>query len=50
MEMENGKVYKFDIDAKFHVKRGEKELDVYADELQIDDDIVWDNNDLLWSL
>ena len=50
MELDNGKIYKFDVDAKFHIKRGEEELDVYADELQIDDDIVWDNNDLLWSL
>lgn len=50
LELENGKTYKFDVDSKFHVKRGEEELDVYADELQIDDDIVWDNNDLLWSL
>lgn len=50
MELDNGKTYKFDVDAKFHIKRGEEELDVYADELQIDDDIVWDNNDLLWSL
>jgi DNA polymerase III subunit alpha len=50
MVLENGKTYKFDIDAKFHIKRGNEELDVYADELQIDDDIVWDNNNLLWSL
>lgn len=50
MELDNGKTYKFDIDAKFHIKRNNEELDVYADELQIDDDIVWDNNDLLWSL
>ena len=50
MELDNGKTYKFDIDAKFHIKRNNEELDIYADELQIDDDIVWDNNDLLWSL
>lgn len=50
MELDNGKIYKFDVDAKFHIRRGEKEFDVYADELQIDDDIVWDNNDLLWNL
>lgn len=50
MELDNGKTYKFDVDAKFHIRRGEKEFDVYADELQIDDDIVWDNNDLLWNL
>lgn len=50
LKLENGKTYKFDIDSKFHVKRGKEEIDVYADELQIDDDIVWDNNDLLWNL
>lgn len=50
MELENGKTYKFDVDAKFHIKRNGEELDVYADELQVDDDIVWDNNDLLWNL
>lgn len=47
---DNGKTYKFDVDAKFKVKRGDKELEVFADELKIDDDIVWDNNDLLWNL
>lgn len=50
MELENGKTYKFDIDAQFHIRRGDEEFDIYADELQIDDDIVWDNNDLLWNL
>lgn len=50
MKLDNGKTYKFDVDAKFHIKRGDEELDVYADELQVDDDIVWDNNDLLWNL
>lgn len=49
-ECDNGKTYKFDIDAKFKVKRGDKEMEVFADELKIDDDIVWDNNDLLWNL
>lgn len=49
-ECDNGKTYKFDVDAKFKVKRGDKELEVFADELKIDDDIVWDNNDLLWNL
>lgn len=49
-ECDNGKIYKFDVDAKFKVKRGNIELEVFADELKIDDDIVWDNNDLLWNL
>ena len=50
LECDNGKTYKFDVDAKFKVKRGDAEMEVFADELQIDDDIVWDNNDLLWNL
>lgn len=50
LECDNGKTYKFDIDAKFRIKRGDTEMEVFADELQIDDDIVWDNNDLLWNL
>ena len=50
LELDNGKIYKFDVDAKFRVKRGDAEIEVFADELQVDDDIVWDNNDLLWNL
>ena len=50
LEFDNGKTYKFDVDAKFRVKRGDTEVEVFADELQVDDDIVWDNNDLLWNL
>ena len=50
LECDNGKTYKFDVDAKFKVKRGDAEMEVFADELQIDDDIVWDNNDLLWNM
>lgn len=50
LELENGKKYKFDRDAKFLIKRNNKEIEVYADELQADDDIVFDNKDLLWSL
>lgn len=48
--LENGKTYRFDRDAQFLVKRDGKEMKVYADELEEDDDIVWDNKDLLWSL
>lgn len=50
IECDNGKTYNFDIDAKFRIMRGDTEMEVFADELQIDDDIVWDNNDLLWNL
>ena len=48
--LENGKTYKFDNDAKFRVKREDEYIEVYADELKEDDDIVWDNRDLLFSL
>lgn len=44
------RILKFNIDAEFYVKRGENCLVVYADELQPDDDILFDNRDLLWTL
>lgn len=50
LELENGKMYRFDKDAKFFIKRGDETLSVYADELLAEDDIVWDNRDLLFSL
>lgn len=50
LTFENGKVYKFDRDAKLLVNRNGKRIEVYADELQSDDDIVFDNKDLLWNL
>jgi DNA polymerase-3 subunit alpha len=50
LTMDNGKTYKFDRDAKFLVERNGIEKEVYADELQEDDDIKFDNKDLLWYL
>lgn len=50
IETEEGIKYKFDIDAKFEIIRNGERKSVYADELQVDDDIQWDNKDLLWSL
>lgn len=50
LELENGKVYRFDRDAKFYVNRGEKEIEIYADELEDGDDIVWNRKDELWKL
>lgn len=50
LKMENGKTYRFDVDAKFLVVRDGKEVEVFADELEEDDDIKFDNNDLLWKL
>lgn len=50
LKLENGKEYKFDRDAQFLVKRGEETIPVYADELQENDDILFDNKDLLFTL
>lgn len=46
----NNKTYSFDKDAKFLVKRGEEEIEVYADELEKGDDIIFDNKDVLWTI
>ena len=46
----NGKTYSFDRDAKFLVKRGDEEIEVYADELMTNDDIIFDNRDLIWTI
>lgn len=48
--LENGKEYRFDKDAEFRVKRGDDIIVVYADELQEDDDIIFDNRDLKYTL
>ena len=50
LQLDNGKTYKFDKDAEFNVKRDGTVTKVYADELQEGDDIVWDNNDVIWNL
>ena len=50
LELENGLEYKFDKDAQFLVKRGGKNISAYADELQENDDILFDNKDLLFTL
>lgn len=46
----NGKTYVFDRDAKFRVKRQGYEMVIYADELMLEDDIIFDNRDLLFTL
>lgn len=46
----NNKTYNFDLDAKFLIKRDNQEIEVYADELQEGDDIIFDNRDLLWTI
>ncbi len=50
--LEDGKVLDIDRDAELTVKRQgeEKPIRVYADELQEDDDILFDNKDLLFTL
>ena len=37
-------------DAELRVKRGEDVLSVYADEIKVNDDIIFDNKDSLWTL
>lgn len=46
----NGKEYVFDKDAKFRVMREGRSMIVYADELKLGDDIIFDNKDLVWTL
>lgn len=47
IEDDNGNKYCFDVDAEFMVIRNGEKIKVYADELQDDDDIVWDRRDEL---
>lgn len=46
----NGKAYVFDKDAKLRVMREGHSMVVYADELKLGDDIIFDNRDLLFTL
>lgn len=52
IELENGKTLKIDKDAQLYVRRAGKEnpITIYADELQADDDILFDNKDELWTI
>lgn len=50
LELENGKKYRFDRDAQFLVNRDDDIIAVYADELKDDDDIIFDNKDLIFTL
>lgn len=43
----NGKTYVFDKDARFRVMREGHSMIVYADELELGDDIIFDNRDLV---
>lgn len=50
VEMENKKTIDFDKDARLIVRRGDAEIEVYADELVAGDDILFDNRDLLFEI
>jgi len=50
LTLDNGKIYKFDADAEFRVKRGDDVIVVYADELEENDDIIWDRKDELFTI
>ena len=52
VELNGGKVIKIDKDAQLMIKRDGKEepFMVYADELQADDDILFDNKDLIFTI
>lgn len=47
IEDESGNTHCFDADAEFMIIRDGNRMKVYADELQSDDDIVWDRRDEL---
>lgn len=48
--LENGKTIKLDRDAELIVNRNGEKIKVYADELQNDDEIVWNRRDELFKL
>lgn len=52
LTLENGVTIDVDVDSEFIVKRSgyEKPIRVYADELQEDDDIIFDNKDILFTI
>lgn len=50
LTLEDGGVIRFDKDAEFVVNRGGQLITVYADELKEDDDIQFDNRDLIFYL
>lgn len=50
--LETGRTILLDKDAELLVRRGDSEnpIRVYADELQVDDDIIFDNKDILFTI
>ncbi|WP_255491332.1 PHP domain-containing protein [Dysgonomonas sp. ZJ279] len=50
IQLENNKRLKLDIDAQLLILRDNIEIEVYADELLADDEIIFDNKDLIFSI
>lgn len=50
IKLEGGKTIKVFQDAELRIKRGDKEMTVYADELSPEDDIIIDNKDIVWTI
>lgn len=48
--MLDGHCYRVYRDAQLRIRRKDKELTVYADELQVEDEVLFDRRDLLWNL
>lgn len=48
--LENGREILLDRDARLMVRRGGEQMEVYADELREEDDILFDNRDLLFEI
>lgn len=45
-----GHCYRVYRDAQLRIRRKDEELTVYADELQVEDEVLFDRRDLLWNL
>jgi DNA polymerase-3 subunit alpha len=48
--LENSREILLDRDARLVVRRGDEQIEVYADELREGDDILFDNRDLLFEI
>ena len=50
LKLEGDKIIKVFRDAEVRIKRDDKEMTVYADELIPEDDIIIDNKDIVWTI
>lgn len=50
LKLEGNKIIKVFRDAEVRIKRDDKEMTVYADELVPEDDIIIDNKDIVWTI